>query len=269
VKKYAFFKKEINFMYKITFAIISLTCNLIISFSLSAQSIKIKNQDVMVNDSLYCKIEAKKGLSALTDALQFSILSLQGKELIFVKEENDKYLKISFIADGAVLRIKKTDNPFSNDKKEFIKKMFAGNLLHGDSINPEAKKIFIIKNDVSDENRSNASGSNQYTVVERNTGAAIFINDETVTQDGKIIGSYKETNETVNGEIRTIISFYLPGSIKVARLTAPNFDAGNNTLLTLKDNRSFTMEGLSGDMFANKNSNIEKIVKWLVDRGYL
>jgi hypothetical protein len=224
---------------------------------------------VVVNDTLYCKMEAKKGLNALTDALQFSILSLQGKELIFVKEENGNYLKVSFIADGAVLRIKKADNPFSNDKKEFVKKIFTGNLLQGDSINPEARRIFLIKNDVSDENRGNTSGNSQYPVIKRNISATIFIGDETITQDGKTVGTYKETNETVNGETRIIISFYLPGNTIVAKLTASNFDAANNTLLTLKDNRTFTVDGLSGDMFANKKANIEKTAKWLVDRGYL
>ena len=147
--------------------------------------------------------------------------------------------------------------------------MYAGNVLQGDSINSIAKRTFIIKNDVSDGYRENPNTTGQYITIERNTGAALFISGETIKQDGKTIGSYKESSEVIEGNPKTIISFYLPGQIKAAKLTADNFNSATNTLLTFKDNKLATVTELSGDMFADKNTNIEKVVKWLIERGYL
>jgi hypothetical protein len=244
---------------------------LIIPFISIAQNIKIKKQEVFVNDSLYCKFEGKTGMAALTDAeTEFTISSLQGSNLVYVKSIDEQYLKVVFLSDGTKIRVKRSYTQQAGDRKYFIKMIVTSKLIQGDTINEDAKRLFILKNDETEEyqTQSRPSSAGDYTVVERNTNASIWVSTSEITQDGKTIGTYKSDAEAINGGIQTTVTFYLPNGTTIAKLTAPQFQASGNSFLILKDNKLVRLD-LSGDMIANENSNIEKAAEWLVERGYL
>ena len=252
-----------------------LTIALLLPFLIFAQNIKIKKQDVFVNDSPYCKMDGKTGLSALTDIeTEFTISSVQGKSLVYIKSLDEKYLKVIFLADGTKIKMKRSPTLQAGDRKYFIKKMFDTKLIQGDTINEDAKKLFILKNDETEEyeaqqNQPASSSPGDYTVVNRNTLADIFLIGGKIMQDNETIGSYQTSDENTNGSLKVIVTLLLPNNTVVAKLTADNFNASNNSLLTLKDNRLTSLSNLSGDMNVNGDSNIEKTIKWLIERGYM
>jgi hypothetical protein len=246
---------------------------LVMPFTSIAQSIKIKKQDVFVNDSPYCKLDGKTGLAALTDVeTNFTVTSLQGNELIYVKSVDEQYLNVTFVSDGTKIKVKRSNTQQAGDRKYFIKMIVASKLIQGDTINEEAKRLFILKNDETEEYQTQSqpasASTGDYTIVERNTNADVWVSNESITQDNKVIGTYKSESEAINGDIQTTVTFYLSNGTNIARLTAPQFHASNNTFLVLKDNKLLTLD-LSGDMIANENDNIKKAANWLIERGYL
>jgi hypothetical protein len=240
-----------------------------------AQKVKIKKQNVYVDDSLYCKIKGQGLFDAIPGQAEFTIKSLADKELIFVKEAKNEYLTLTFLNSGAKMKIKKENTITFSDKKDILKKIYNANLLQGDSINTEVVRLFILKNDATeaykeDIGQNTIFSGKDYVVLDRNTDASINIKGSSIMQDNKTIGNYKANEEIVEGVIKTNFSFYLYNNIKVATLNVENYNpAAANTILTLKDNQQNSVDELSKEMFFNKENYAKIIAEWLVKRGYL
>lgn len=115
-----------------------------------------------------------------------------------------------------------------------------------------------------------------YTTVNRNRSWPIDLQeDQTITQESKIIGGFKDV--TANGSSHDTYEFRLPSGILIAKVT---FTGGNNAqnceIHTLKDNYKRVVPIASKDKITFSASSIdrnqwalERIVKWIVENKYL
>ncbi|MES2430124.1 MAG: hypothetical protein V4556_04250 [Bacteroidota bacterium] len=236
-----------------------------------AQNIKIKKNEVFVNDSPYCKIIGKTGIGAAFNSEGFSITSLEGKELIQVKKEPGNY-HLVFMEDGAKMNIRKPIASLSG-QKHFIKTMYNSNLLENDEINVTNREFFLEKIDeasVEDREIAQTSANGTYNVVERNTSVPIQIYENSIDQDGVSIATFMTSDEeTPDGTLKSVITFYLINGTKAAKLDVENKDVSNNNLVTFKNNNLVTLKELKGDMYSDKFQNVKTTALWLISRGYL
>ncbi len=241
-------------------------------FATIAQNVKIKNNTVFVNDSPYCKIIGKTGISAaFSSNNEFTIASLEGKELIYVKKASEKYLSVTFLNDGSKMKIKKAITSLSG-QKDFIKKMYKANLLEDGAINNANREFFLEKIEDMDQYgavvQTSANGS--YNVVERNITEPIEVYENSIDQDGFTIATFATSDEVSTGGIlTTVITFYLPNGTKAAKLEAENENASKNNLVTFKNNELVTVAELDGNMYSDKFKNVRATALWLIRKGYL
>ncbi|MGG9970699.1 hypothetical protein ACQ33O_02800 [Ferruginibacter sp. SUN002] len=243
----------------------------LLPLTISAQIVKIKKQDVFVNDSPYCKIIGKTGISAaFSSEHEFTIASLEGKELINVKRATDKYLNVTFLNDGSKMKIKKAITSLSG-QKDFIKKMYNANLLEEGEINNTNREFFLEK--IEDKEQYNevvqANANGSYNVVERSLTEPIEVYENSIDQDNVTIATFVTADEISDGVQTMVITFYLPNGTKAAKLEVETEKAAKNNLLTFKDNVLVSLTELSGDMGSDKFKNVKATALWLIKRGYL
>lgn len=245
-----------------------------ILFSLftNAQNIKIKKQDVFINDSPYCKIIGKTGISAaISNEQDFTIASLTGEELIYVKKAGNNFITVTFLSDGRRMKMKKSPTALTG-QKDFIKKMYDANLLEDGMINNYNREFFLEKTEDPEQNGDVVvtSANGKYNVVERNLNEAVSVYEDNIEQDGQVIGTYIIADEATNdGIAKSVVSFYLMNGTKAAKLDVESANTRNNTLLTLKNNNLVTLQELSGSINDKGYENIKATAIWLIKRGYL
>ena len=245
-----------------------------ILFSLftNAQNIKIKKQDVFINDSPYCKIIGKTGISAaISNEQDFTIASLTGEELIYVKKAGNNFITVTFLSDGRRMKMKKSPTALTG-QKDFIKKMYDANLLEDGMINNYNREFFLEKTEDPEQNGDVVvtSANGKYNVVERNLNEAVSVYEDNIEQDGQVIGTYIIADEATNdGIAKSVVSFYLMNGTKAAKLDVESANTRNNTLLTLKNNNLVTLQELSGSINDKGYENIKATALWLIKRGYL
>ena len=156
-----------------------------------------------------------------------------------------------------------------SQEKSFAKLVGGSGFLVKDKADPEKIKEFIAYKSASPR------VAVDYTIVSRSTTWPITLKaDKTIEQAGKIIGSFKPTG-SANGIDSYQIS--LPSGVTVAKLS---FTGGNNAqnfeLFTAKDNLKRVVpiptkdKVLAATAEADKNQlALKRMVKWLVDSGYL
>ncbi len=251
-------------------------CTIVIAilFSLltNAQNIKIKKQDVFINDSPYCKIIGKTGINAaISNEQDFTIASLTGEELIYVKKAGNNFITVTFLSDGRRMKMKKSPTALTG-QKDFIKKMYDANLLEDGMINNYNREFFLEKTEDPEQNGDVVvtSANGKYNVVERNLNEAVSVYEDNIEQDGQIIGTYIIADEATNdGIAKSVVSFYLMNGTRAAKLDVESTNTRNNTLLTLKNNNLVTLQELSGSINDKGYENIKATALWLIKRGYL
>lgn len=245
---------------------------ILLSLLTSAQNIKIKKQDVFINDSPYCKIIGKTGISAaISNEQDFTIASLTGEELIYVKKAGNNFITVTFLSDGRRMKMKKSPTALTG-QKDFIKKMYDANLLEDGMINNYNREFFLEKTEDPEQNGDVVvtSANGKYNVVERNLNEAVSVYEDNIEQDGQVIGTYIIADEATNdGIAKSVVSFYLMNGTKAAKLDVESANTRNNTLLTLKNNNLVTLQELSGSINDKGYENIKATALWLIKRGYL
>ena len=248
-----------------------------ISQILSAQKLRIKKGIAYINDSAFCKVTESKGLFD-TDNYTFSILGMDDKELIFVKDTRDsKFYTFYFMNNNEKVRIGKPFNEF-DWKASLIKSVFNNNLIVSNKIDSVAKKNFIFKfeyeepyytsvnypNSYPNNYPNNYPNYDRYRIVERNTDAPLFTNNGILKQDGVVIGKFTYTSRIVNNKIIRTYKFRLPNGEIAAELRIEEFKAENNSVYIYKNDITIVVNNLQG--LALENEIIEKTVLLLIQK---
>jgi hypothetical protein len=238
----------------------------------------------------YC-IVVEKSNGALR-ASDFSVQSLQGKELIYVKYAY--YAKPSTAQNlnqyaPATVNISYYEYYFTDTKNKaeisystkVYKTVVEYNLVSGDSINsPEEDKFVSLNgmkfsNDALEQTTEPAGNdkSPYSNLVYRNRTAPItirLIGDGTesgagisqITQDNKVVGKVESTQYTANGIIIKIFTFFLPDGTKVAQAQCNGINSHEWSITTLKNN-------LTRSVSSTINNDAMDVAKYLIDAYYL
>ena len=247
---------------------------LLISIKTNAQDVDYKKGVITVDGVAYAKIEVKKQNFGLTKS--FEVFNMAGKKIIiavvateFEQEKSDNsYLpyRFTFLTANQVGIFKVSS---LGQEKSFAKLIGNSGILVNDSTDENRVKEFIASKSIT------PTIAIDYTIVNRSTRWPIELHaDKTITQDGKIIGSFKPKGESNGADY---YDFMFPSGIIIAKIS---FTGGNNVqnfeAFTLKDNQRRvvpipTNETIKwGDASIDKNQfGLKRIVKWLVDNGYL
>jgi hypothetical protein len=240
----------------------------------SAQEVEYKKGVITVDGNEYAKVEVKKENFGLTK--NFEVFSMAGKKLIiaavateFEQDKTDNtylFYRLTFLLSNQVGIFKVSS---LSQEKSFAKLIGNSGIIQGDSTLDNKVKEFIAGKGASPRIATD------YTTVSRNRAWPIDVKeDKTITQDSKVIGSFKplgSQNEMDSYE------FLLPTTVIIAKVT---FAGGNNAqnfeVFTSKDSQKRVVSIATGDKIiaasvgVDKNwITLKKIVKWLVDNQYL
>lgn len=240
----------------------------------SAQDVEYKKGIISVDGTEYAKVEVKKENFGLTKS--FEVFSMNGKKLViaavateFEQDKNDNtylFYRLTFLTSNQVGIFKVSS---LSQEKSFAKLIGNSGIIQGDSTSDNKVKEFIAMKGASPRIATD------YSTVSRNRAWPIDLKeDKTITQDSKVIGSFKPMgsfNELDSYE------FLLPSTVVIAKVS---FTGGNNAqnfeIFTAKDSQKRVVSIASGDKIlaasvgVDKNwITLKKVVKWLVDNQYL
>src|ERR1051326_133362 len=176
----------------------------------------------------------------------YSVRSLKGDELIYVKSETyqtpntnrvnqydaatitHKYYRFTFIQSKNVAEMV-SKGLKDKDMEEVI---VMNNLIdNGTSVNSEAETKFTaqfpptISGNVNQPVVVNNISVNNYSLVQRNRNAEIFVAGNDIKQDFKVIGTSQKSQQAANGTIINTINFFLPDGTKIAVATSEGVNA--------------------------------------------
>lgn len=235
---------------------------------LCAQKVSVENDTVYKDAVPYCLI-LKQG-EALSPI--YSIRTLTNVEIAVAKSDPSvgtnsagvAYERITFTGSGAIAHFA-NGIPFV---KRLAKAIVENNLIVDNAINPEGEKRFLalypsqIKDQATVVVNVNTSGPD-YTTVERNRSAAVMEINGTISQGGTTIGRCTSSDNNSGGKISTTIKYYLQNGVQCATATCDNIGAKTATVVTLKDNRTHTVN------ITNSAVKEKEIAQWLADNYYL
>ncbi|MFZ5552887.1 MAG: hypothetical protein ACOZCO_07210 [Bacteroidota bacterium] len=225
----------------------------------------IVSLDTIFNSGTPYAILKEKKVALQTE---YTLSSLSGKELLYIQTEN-------------------IDDPKSASGKTYYKAfIFAGSgsrgeivmggkvekviveydLVKDSVINPDGEKKFLLKNPPKYSNKPQqviVVNTSQYNTVTRNRAMPIFVNGSEIKQDNKVIGTFTKTTDMNYGKSTTIIAVFLPDGTKVAEATAEGYNPKSFSTVTLKDNRSHSVNTTT---YGNE---VKDIAKYLTDLQYL
>ncbi len=239
----------------------------------------------------YC-IVVEKSNGALR-ASDFSVQSLQGKELIYVKYA---YYKKPSTAQNlnqyapATTNVSYYEYYFTDTKNKaeisystkVYKTVAEENLIEGDHINSAEEDKFVSLNgkkfseDAAAQSPLPASNNNNSVydnLVVRNRNATITIRltgvgtesgagISEVTQDNKVIGKVESMQYAANGIIIKILNFYLTDGTKIAQAQCNGINSHEWSILTLKNN-------LTRSITSTINNDAIDVAKYLTNAYYL
>lgn len=228
--------------------------------------------DTVFNKGIpYCIVyEVEKGFLQHND---YSVRSLTGKELIYVKYATYIDNTIAHAPNQEPTRVGYYSYYFIDSKNtaetslhKVYEEVVKNNLIDsGKSVNAisEAKFVSTQGKKYSQMNQQQTSTVvvPNYTLVERNKNASISILLNNISQDGKNIGSLKNSSANNNGIVSTTISFYLPNGTKVADAVATGSNSHTWNITTMRDN-------MKGSVSSPNNDTMD-LVKYLISGNYL
>lgn len=251
----------------------------LISSALLAQKVDVKDDKITVDGEDYAIL--KKTSSGLEKA-EFSLQTLDGNEVALAVLSDDvapsgpanaasnvetNYIHITFLGSGAQASMEYG----IGFKKMFAKQIVKSNLFKEGAYNPEGEKKFIILNPYKggqNNNNTNVnvnvnSGGNGYNLVKRNRSGMIQVIGDDVMQDNETIGNVEEDSGFNGGKQVKTYTFSLPDGTQVAVATVEGINTKTATVVTAKDNRTYTVPITS-------NYSVEKeIAKFLIGKMYL
>jgi hypothetical protein len=248
------------------------------TMTLSAQTIKIKDDIATVDGTPYCIIE-KSG----TLVNNYSIKSLDKNELIYIKTEVLN-LPSKEVQTYHVVTILETEETFEIEvrfgmAKFLVKEFYDNKVIQENKINPDGLKKFKIKyagnfrekylqeanlNINVNVTTPNPNPNTEYLITERNRNANLFIINGKVSQGGKEIATYKTDSKAADGKILKTIKVYNMANQLVAQAENGNFEE-NITFITLKDNKKHQVKATS----SLENNVVEAIINELAEYLYL
>ncbi|HXB12149.1 MAG TPA: hypothetical protein VNZ45_09205 [Bacteroidia bacterium] len=233
--------------------------------------------DTVYNSGVpYCIVyEVEKG--AFTHN-EYSVRSLTGKELIYVKY--DTYVDPTIPHDPGTPPMQvgyytyifiDTKNTGEVQLGKVYKEVVKDNLIaNGTSVDANAESQFIAVNGKKFSQRNPpppsdamvVSSGMTYSMVERNRNAGILVLGTDINQDGKSIGRIESKETATDGTIVKNIDVFTPNGLKVAMASCQGATSHNWTLVTLKNNMQNTINSSVGQ------DNMD-IVKFLIYGNYL
>lgn len=246
---------------------------LFLPVALNAQKQKVtwENDTIFSNAKPYAIMTSTGGLQAV-----YSIRTLTNKEIAIasydatIAEDANKntYYRVTFSGDGAYGHFPNT----LGLGKRLAKVIVENDLVHDSVANAEGEKRFlaIYPARLPGNNpatvvivNNNTTNNTNYTPVERNRNATIFVNGTDISQDFKTIGSVTSQNSMGGGHSYTTLSYTLPNGVKVAEATFTDYKYNTCTVVTLKDNATHTIQ------LTNSAAKEKEVVEWLVKNYYL
>ncbi|MFT3981149.1 MAG: hypothetical protein QM687_11810 [Ferruginibacter sp.] len=243
-------------------------------FYSNAQDVDYKKGIITVDGKELAKLEVKKENFGLTKS--FQVFSMSGKKLIiaavateFEQDKTDNtylFYRLTFLTSNQVGIFKVAS---LGQEKSFAKLIGNSGIIKGDSTDDNSVKEFIALKGASPRIATD------YSTVNRNKAWPIELKeDKTITQDGKVIGSFKSTG-SYNGMDQ--YEFLLPSTVVIAKVS---FTGGNNAqnfeVFTAKDSQKRVISIASNDKVIAAAVNVDKnwitlkkVIKWLVDNQYL
>ena len=213
----------------------------------------------------------------------YSVRSLKGEELIYVKSETyetpntnrvnqydaatitHKYYRFTFIKSKNVAEME-SKGLKDKDMEEVI---VMNELIDGGAfVSSDAETKFIarypptISGNVNQPVVVNNIIVNNYNLVERNRSMQIFVSGADIKQDFKVIGTSQKSQQAANGTIIYTINVFLPDGVKIAVATSEGVSSKSWKVVTMKDNKVNYVESKFSD-------EIRSIAKYLVDSYYL
>jgi hypothetical protein len=245
----------------------TLTGSILLFAFATAQTVTIKKGQVTVNDSLYCKVTGKTGLLAAMEN-EFSVLTLDGKERIFIKHPSiTGNCTLIFLDSGAAVQVPGPATGLGV-KPYIIRLLWNNRVLEPAGLNTEGKRQLLFKYGWQPTAPQPVSDTG-YTAARRNRAAPIFITGNSIEQDGVVIGTYNAETKTSDGKMFTVYTFSLPGGKAAAEFTVETFAAENNWLFLIRNNRTITVYGFSGPEAGQKFDLVKKAAALLVNNGCL
>jgi hypothetical protein len=239
----------------------------------------------------YCIVcEVPFGASQHSD---YSVKSLQGKELIYVKYAC--YTRSSdapgySITNPAINNVSYYTYCFTDTKNKaeisysykVYKTVAEDDLVDGDHINSDEEDKFLSINGMkfsqeaskeeSPESETNTNNTYNNMVQRNRAGSISFklvsvgIESEDgfsqVIQDNKVIGNLHASQYTANGIIIKIFAFSMPDGTKVAQAQCNSINSHEWTIVTFKNN-------LSHHIFSTENNDAMDLAKYLINAYYL
>ena len=223
----------------------------VLSFSqLVAQKITQKKDIILVDGKPYLDISKNNDGYKVT----YKIKTLDQKIIILAsatygdenENNNDSHFELTFVETNEKAYLNAV---LMGMGKQIAKELHSNNVITGNNINNEGKKIFLMlhgknpKNNRDEfntnntNNSSNNNNSNNNNLVQRDRNGLIFIFGDKIEQDSKTIGTTTDESVAIQGGIRHTYKFYLPNGTMIAEATYTALDSDECTIITLKDNR--------------------------------
>jgi hypothetical protein len=246
-----------------------------------AQKIDYKNNIISVDGKETVKVTKIKDKESFGLTSTFEVSSMTDKKLIiatvateFHEDRSNSsmyYYKLTFLTTDQVgiFEISKF-----GPEKSFVKLIGGSGIFANDDVDPaKVKEFMALKGKIPSAQRSTQS---QYTLVVRQRGWPIKLQDDkTITQNSKVIGSFKEIPPLMTGYDSYEIS--LPTEVVVAVVS---FKGGNNAqdfdLTTQMDGIRRIQNIPTRDRVALASAGADKneialkrLVEWLVNKNYL
>jgi len=242
---------------------------------LSAQSYTYKNGILSIDGAETAKIVPTKEFIGLANT--FEVFNMEDEKVIvavyggeYEQDPNNTlefYYKLEFLQSGqrGIFTLSKLGT-----EKSLAKLIGTSGIFVDGKIDDE------MVDDLIASKGKNPKKEIIYTLVKRNTGWPIDIKKSgIIEQDGVVIGSFRDVSLRSTGV--DTYEFYLPSEVHVATVSFRN---GNNAqqcdVRTMKDKMKHVAPIPSNDtvlgvmLAADRNEiALERIVKWLVEKGYL
>lgn|GEM_PF-533459 len=261
--------------------LLALITFLFFTISAYAQKVDYKNNIISIDGKETVKVSKIKDKESMGLTSSFEVYSMSGNKLLIaaMASEFDNagdnltyFYRITFLTvnQTGVFTISKL-----SPERSFAKLLGASGIFVNDDTDPEKVKEFIALKGKTPQPAS-AAGTPDYTLVNRDLMWPLKLEDnKTITQQDKIIGSFKVIPLMVLGY--DSYEFSLPNGTIVAVVS---FKDGNNAqafdVLTNKDNLRRMVNIPTRDRVfaasaaADKNEiALKRLIQWMVTKNYL
>lgn len=252
--------------------LLSLLLISIVTFA-SAQDLKIKKGEVSFDGQPYCKVTGSTGMFAMVEE-NFTVRSLSEKDLVQIRVIDKDFYEVVFLDKGEKMKIT-PEGLIPNIKNDILKKLYAGKMIVNNALDSVAKRTFILKHDRTEAyDKREAERLNEkakaYVMAKRDRNADITIRNKEVFQGNVLICRLDQSSGfDADKNILHIMKYKLPNGLVAAELKAQEFSPDKNTVNTFKDEKTYSVDGLTHNMVGKFYDNTILVVRFLVERGYL